>query len=324
VPVWWAWVGFTFYADRFDTDDLAFRLLMFAEMLGVAALATATPDALHGGSAGYAIAFVSIRVVLIVLYLRAHRSVPDARGLTGLYTAAFSVAAALWLVSLLVPTPGRYAVWGVAVVLDVCTPLFARRVIQAAPISPSHIPERIGLFTIIVLGESVIAVVVGTADTDWNSDALVAAIGGFAIACAIWWIYFDTLDTSLFKRGLLAGQIYLYTHLPLLAGLTAAGAGIEIAIHDAAHGKLSDGARWAVCGGIAVALVCMAVINFTATQAAKERDLWIRLTAAAGTLAVAFAGVSVFVTIPVVVGILALLVASELGHADHVHDFEGV
>ena len=30
VPVWWVWVGFTFYADRFDTDDGAHRLLVFA------------------------------------------------------------------------------------------------------------------------------------------------------------------------------------------------------------------------------------------------------------------------------------------------------
>jgi low temperature requirement protein LtrA len=22
VPVWWAWMGYTFYANRFDTDDL--------------------------------------------------------------------------------------------------------------------------------------------------------------------------------------------------------------------------------------------------------------------------------------------------------------
>ena len=31
--VWWAWAGFTFYANRFDTDDLVYRLAKLAAML---------------------------------------------------------------------------------------------------------------------------------------------------------------------------------------------------------------------------------------------------------------------------------------------------
>jgi len=40
VPVWWAWVGYTFYADRFDTDDVVHRLLMLGGMFAVGALAS--------------------------------------------------------------------------------------------------------------------------------------------------------------------------------------------------------------------------------------------------------------------------------------------
>jgi low temperature requirement protein LtrA len=317
VPIWWAWVGFTFYADRFDTDDLVFRVAMFAEMLAVAALASTTPDALHGGSAGYAVAFVAVRAVLVALYVRARRHVPEARGLTTLYASVFSVAAGLWLLSLLVPAPARYAVWAVALALDMATPLVARRFIQQAPISTSHIPERIGLFTIIVLGESVIAVVVGTAGTDWNSRALVAAVGGFAVACAVWWLYFDTLDTSLVKRSVWAGQLYLYMHLPLLGGLAAAGAGVELAIHDAAEGRLTVGSRWALCGGVAVALASMAVIHFATTRAARERDLWLRIGVAAGMVALASAQAPVLVAVPLLVGLLAMLVLVEFAHEQH-------
>jgi low temperature requirement protein LtrA len=41
VPVWWAWSGYTFYANRFDTDDLPYRLLTLLGMFGVAVLALA-------------------------------------------------------------------------------------------------------------------------------------------------------------------------------------------------------------------------------------------------------------------------------------------
>ena len=40
-----------------------------------------------------------------------------------------------------------------------------------------------------------------------------------------------------------------------------------------AGGSLSEGARWALCGGVAVALASLAVIHFTATRAPRERDL---------------------------------------------------
>ena len=39
VPLWWCWIGYTFYADRFESDEVSYRILMFAAMLAVAALA---------------------------------------------------------------------------------------------------------------------------------------------------------------------------------------------------------------------------------------------------------------------------------------------
>src|SRR5213078_1946814 len=51
VPIWWAWMGFTFYANRFDTDDLPYRLLTLAGMLGIAALAVNVRHVLEGASA---------------------------------------------------------------------------------------------------------------------------------------------------------------------------------------------------------------------------------------------------------------------------------
>src|SRR5215813_9508253 len=38
VPVWWSWIGYTFYADRFETTETIYRVLMFAGMLGVVGL----------------------------------------------------------------------------------------------------------------------------------------------------------------------------------------------------------------------------------------------------------------------------------------------
>ena len=73
-------MGFTFYANRFDTDDLLYRLLIFVAMLGVAALATTLPAAFAGASRGFVLSYVFVRVVLLVLYARAIRHVERGAG----------------------------------------------------------------------------------------------------------------------------------------------------------------------------------------------------------------------------------------------------
>ena len=60
IPVIWAWAGFTFYANRFDTDDLTYRLLILLAMFAVAALATNTPNAIEEGGRAFAVSYVYV------------------------------------------------------------------------------------------------------------------------------------------------------------------------------------------------------------------------------------------------------------------------
>src|ERR687887_2479227 len=100
VPIWWAWAGFTFYATRFDTDDLVYRALTFLGMFGVAALATTVPSAFEGRGNGFALTYACIRIVIVLLYVRARRNVSEARRLTNWFIAMFSIAIVFWFGSL--------------------------------------------------------------------------------------------------------------------------------------------------------------------------------------------------------------------------------
>jgi len=126
VPIWWAWVGYTVYADRFDTDDLLHRVLVLTGMLAVIAMALSVHDALHGGSAQFALAYVAVRVVVLALNARARRHAAPARPLLNLYLAAFTAGAALWLVSVLVPEPYRYLLWAVGMAVELSAPWLGR------------------------------------------------------------------------------------------------------------------------------------------------------------------------------------------------------
>jgi len=74
VPVYVAWQGYMAYADRFDTDDLLFRVTYFVAMLAIAAMAVLIDDVARGvHSAGFAIAYVVLRSLMLGLYGRAWR-----------------------------------------------------------------------------------------------------------------------------------------------------------------------------------------------------------------------------------------------------------
>jgi hypothetical protein len=88
------------------------------------------------------------------------------------------------------------------------------------------VPERFALFTIIVLGESVVAVALGTAHNDWRAaSATTAALGFVSVAC-LWWVYLDRSMAGGLSSRTGSMQIYTRIHIPLLGALTAVGAGV--------------------------------------------------------------------------------------------------
>ena len=287
-PVWWAWVGYSFYADRFESEDLTYRAMMFTGMLTVAALAVNINEAFNSDGTAYAVSYVAVRAVLIALYLRAWRHVPVARDLCTRYIVGFSIGASLWLASLLVAQPARYWLWGAGLLVELLTPLVSSSLVKRTPFDSSHIPERFGLFTIIVLGEAVILAASGVAETDWRASSALAAVIGFAVAAALWWSYFELVETcGLRKNWIVAGQTYVYGHFPVVVGIIAAGVGSQQAIAEAGSGYLSAGARWVLCGGLALYLVAISLIHLAA---GRMNLIWMRLGTAAVMLTLAGIG----------------------------------
>jgi low temperature requirement protein LtrA len=284
VAVWWAWVGYTVYADRFDTDDLLHRALVLAGMLAVIAMALSVHDALHGGAAQFALTFVAVRGIVLLLNARARRHAAAARPLLNLYLVAFTIGASLWLVSVFVPEPTRYVLWGVALLIELSAPWVGRHQIARAPIHASHLVERFGLFTLIVLGESVISVAQGAADVDWTAATVAAAVGGFVAVACLWWLYFDRLEDAAI-RSVLQGLVWNYAHLPLLAGLVSVAVGTESAVIEASTGQLERATALSLGAGTALYLLATVVIGLAVRRTA-DRVRWLALGAAVLALAI--------------------------------------
>jgi len=296
VPVWWCWVGATFYDTRFDNDGLVDRLITLMQMAIAASMAANLDHALDSSSTPFALSYIAFRVILICQYLHAGYHVPHARPLTNWYAGGFAISLSFWLVSLLVPLPWRFILWGVGLIIDFATPLTAGERVKKVPPDMAHTTERIGLFTIIVLGESIVAVVGGVSEKTWTPMSIAIALLGLSIAFSFWWMYFDSVEESplhAMKKGKMKIALtWLYAHLPLAIGLTATGVGVEKMIHGLGH----DSARVEkvlFCLAVSLCLLILSNLHWTSCELGQTRCkkilTYYRLAAAAFVLTLAFA-----------------------------------
>ena len=274
VAIWLSWVGFTLYANRFDTDDVVFRLAKLAATLAVAGCAASATDAVGKYAVPFAVCFLLGRVILLLLYVRAWRHVPDARPTIRAYLACIGAASVLWGVSLAVPGDLRYLVWALAVLVDGVGPVVATFRDDKLPLHVEHLPERFGLLVILVLGEAVGGVVRGVHDASWSSGSVLVGIAGFVVAGAMWWVYFDVGGARSADELEHASEesehededevderhdLFVYGHLPITFGTVLTGIGIEeLALHP--DESLPSPYGWLLAAGVALFLLGVALI----------------------------------------------------------------
>lgn len=230
--IWWAWMNFTWFATSFDTDDWPYRIATFVQMAGVLVLAAGIPGAFNEGDFTLpVIGYVVMRVAVVAQWLRASRTAGPLRSVALRYAGGIAAVQVLWILFLLVPSgPVQLAAFIVFALIEIAVPVVAERRHQT-PWHPHHITERYGLFTLIVLGESLLASANAIIDAVDEVEALgpllaISALA-FVVTAALWWIYFwpphhrsiTTLGRSL---------RYGYTHYFVFAAAAAFSAGIEV------------------------------------------------------------------------------------------------
>jgi low temperature requirement protein LtrA len=164
-------------------------------------------------------------------------------------------------------------------VLELSLPPLTTRLHRRIRTSASHLPERWALFTLIVIGESVAAVAIATAGTEWRFQSAAAAVLGFASVAAVWWLYFDRQASVVLRGSTMSVVIYSYAHIPLLIGLAAMGAGVRLLIDRAGEGHLGTGPSFALLGGVVVFLLSLIATRTATVGGAFRAGVLMKLAA---------------------------------------------
>jgi len=284
--VTWIWTGHTVYTTRFETDDLVYRLLTFFQMFVVIYIAVEVPQAILGHTQGFAVTYLTARIVLLVLLVRALYCVIEVRPLMRIYLIGFGSGAAIWAVSLLTSPPLQFVLWGCSLAIEMVAPWVEwLRSPPSSELGPLHIPERYGTFTIIVLGQSIVSIVSGLLREHMHPETVTVAALGFLIVVCIWGIYFRHLERAIGHIKLRSGQPYIYSHVPLLIGIVVMGVSIGRVITESQQIHLSLGTFALLWGGFGSWLLAVLMLHVTYES--------VELRTVTGHYAVIFAGVSI-------------------------------
>ena len=308
VPVWWMWVIYAYQANRFETEDRGtHRIIALVGMFGMCLVAVGLSGVGHGAAADrtFVAGYLLARAVPAVLYRLAARTNPTARPVFRTYASGSAVSAVLWLGGLALPVPGQAVAWLLAIGVEMGLPFLAGRRTRPLAHHVEHLKERFGLFTIIVIGEAVLAVVAGLSGQAVAAAGAVTAVLAFVLAAGVWWIYFNTgslraasHDEMVEKQWL--RHVFTYGHLPAQLGLALAGAGVSVAILRAPDPPGATIAA-AVFGGIGVYLIAIFAVRTTF----RRRVTWdasVRLFG--GVAATALIWPATMLPVPVSVGLL--------------------
>ncbi|MDP9848251.1 low temperature requirement protein A [Streptosporangium lutulentum] len=251
--IWWAWVSWTWFSSAFDNDDTIHRVSAFVQMFGALVLAAGVAPAFAGDSgiavSGYAI----MRFAMAGQWLRVAAVDPGMRPAALRFAVGIAGVQILWIARLAVP-----GVWGAVAFVLLCAvelaiPWWAERE-RITPWHPRHIADRHMVFTMIVLGETVLASTIafraGMAAGASFSVLFLGGLSGFALVCSMWWLCNVPPARRLLHDNRHA-FVWSYGHYFVLSSIAASGAGLA-AIIALKVGPLSDFSVMAVRGAVAI------------------------------------------------------------------------
>ncbi len=215
VAVWLIWLATTFYVNSFGIDDSLHRFLVVVQMLLLTLVSLAVGDGLDRNPELASVSFALLAINVGIMYGRHARSDESNSAFATMRRNQYLVAALPVLVAAVVPVPVRAALWAISIVL-VAIPALGCRVgelARATPLDEGHLVERLGLLTIIVIGESFVKVSLVVADGHLDGIDVLVLVALFVMVFAIWWSYFDDIPEAGIRDGVAASIAWLLGHL---------------------------------------------------------------------------------------------------------------
>jgi low temperature requirement protein LtrA len=229
VPIWWAWVGQSVFVNRFGQDIFSHRIFLILQLFFVLIMTASLSVNFDQYYVSFLVGYVGLRAMTAIQYLTVHKNEEADRKSTAWYLGSrFWIGLVISSLSLFFDSWVRYAVLYAGITVDILLPLIGRKYLVKSPINTHHLLERFSLFTLILLGESVVSILAVLQSSHWTWQSILFALLTFLLIIAMWWQYFDNVEKKVDKSIETAGQTIIYGHLFIYISLSMIAASIQL------------------------------------------------------------------------------------------------
>jgi low temperature requirement protein LtrA len=220
--VWWAWTQYSWALNAANTNHRAIQLVILIATAIAFFMAVSVPQAFSSSSLWFALSYVAVRGIGLLIYLWVTWPDPTMRKAVRIFSALSITGLCSALAGGLLNGDLQYILWGLTILLDlIAAGIGGNR--EGWNLQPKHFSERHGLFVIIALGETLI--ISASAATEEFSNIYLLAVSSLAvgITCCLWWMYFfrakEKLEHAMqsksgIDRSRLARDTYSLLHFP--------------------------------------------------------------------------------------------------------------
>jgi len=267
--VWWLWIDTTWVTNWLDPERVPVRAMLLVLMLLGLLMSSAIPEAFEGKALLFAVPYVAIQVGRTLFTVWAMGRHWPANALNFVRIAVWlSASGVFWVVGAFAHDETRLWLWGVAALIDVAGPRALFRVPGLGATDPgtwqvrgAHMAERVSLFLIISLGESIIVTGAAFAELPVSSTVIWAFLAAFGSTVLMWLLYFDRSEhsgsayiESRAQPGMVAQTAYTYIPFLLVAGIVLTAVADELVLEHP-RGHTEPWTAGLLCGAAAVYLV---------------------------------------------------------------------
>ena len=264
VMILWLWLSHTLFSARFAHRGSLYHVNTVLVACGIFALIVQ----LHGvfGPYGqtFALTYAATKAILILFYLEAILRNP----LRLLYVLPLMIgyiaSTVIWVLSAF--AENMYLFWILAFAIDFVTPLYSQTLLQRIRIHTVHLPERLGLLTVVMLGEMIIALALSSANITLNSFTIYTLLAGILSVTMIFWVYFRHVERNIMHTHDSAGNLYTYSHLPLYVGLVCIAGSFKLQLAN-------QSGMWLLLCGLMIFLLSFRSIKYVQEHYIPSRQV---------------------------------------------------
>ncbi|HEY1073734.1 low temperature requirement protein A [Brevundimonas sp.] len=242
--VWWVWIDTSWITNWLDPERGPVRLMLFALMAAGLIMSTSLPEAFADKGLVFACAFASIQAGRSLFTLWAVRRSAVQKANFQRISAWALLGAVFWIGGGLAEGQTRLLIWLVALSLEFTAPAvgyvvpwLGRSATTDWDVEGAHLAERVGLFIIICLGESIIITGATFAELAWTPPVVAAFVSALITAIAMWWLFFNEAHEAASETfsqaadpGAIARRAYTYCPIIVVAGIVVTAVGDELAL----------------------------------------------------------------------------------------------